>query len=74
MRRYVPPHVRAALRAIGVEGSAGFHTVRKTYRRLMKQYHPDAVRHSDTEFRVAAETRTKELNAAYRVLEEFYSE
>jgi DnaJ-class molecular chaperone len=35
------------------------------YRALVKHYHPDLVAHMATEFRLLAEERMKEINAAY---------
>ncbi len=38
--------------------------IKKTYRKLSMQYHPDKVRHLGDEFRAVAEDKMKEINAA----------
>jgi DnaJ like chaperone protein len=40
--------------------------IRESYRILMSQYHPDKVATLGEELRTLAETRTKEITAAYR--------
>lgn len=47
---------------LGVGRDAGVDEIRRAYRRLARQYHPDVNREPD------AEDRFKELNAAYEVL------
>ncbi|NOZ06500.1 MAG: molecular chaperone DnaJ [Chloroflexi bacterium] len=47
---------------LGVDRSAGDDDIRRSYRRLARQYHPDVNKSAD------AETRFKEVNEAYEVL------
>jgi molecular chaperone DnaJ len=47
---------------LGVSRSAGTDEIKKAYRRLARQYHPDVSQEAD------AETRFKEVNEAYQVL------
>jgi molecular chaperone DnaJ len=47
---------------LGVERNAGAEDIKKAYRRLARQYHPDVSGESD------AEVRFKEVNEAYQVL------
>ncbi|NLF01530.1 MAG: molecular chaperone DnaJ [Anaerolineales bacterium] len=47
---------------LGVERSATQDEIKRTYRRLARQYHPDVSQEAD------AETRFKEINEAYEVL------
>ena len=39
--------------------------IKKAYRKLSMQYHPDKVRHLGEEFRLVAEEKMKEINQAY---------
>ena len=47
---------------LGVERGADQEQLKKAYRRLARQYHPDVNKESD------AEARFKEINEAYEVL------
>lgn len=50
---------------LGLEKGASMEEVKKAYRKLSMQYHPDKVRHLGDEFRNVAEEKMKEINAAY---------
>ncbi len=50
---------------LGLENGAGFEAVKKAYRKLSMQYHPDKVAHLGDEFKSVAEEKMKEINAAY---------
>jgi len=54
---------------LGIVPGVAFDEVKKAYRALILQYHPDKVAHLAPEFRALAETRTRDLNAAYEALE-----
>lgn len=54
---------------LGLEKGASADEVKKAYRKLSMQYHPDKVRHLGEEFRAIAEEKMKEINAAYDYLE-----
>jgi DnaJ domain/Protein of unknown function (DUF1232) len=58
-----PPHA-----VLGVSPGASPDEIRQAYRRLANQYHPDKVSHLGEEFRLLAEKRFKEIQAAYRYL------
>jgi len=47
---------------LGVERGASADDIKKAYRRLVRQYHPDVSKHKD------ATEKTKEINEAYEVL------
>jgi curved DNA-binding protein len=47
---------------LGVEKTASQADIKKAYRKLVRQYHPDVSKHKD------ADAKTKELNEAYDVL------
>ncbi|MCL7488886.1 MAG: DnaJ domain-containing protein [Desulfobulbaceae bacterium] len=50
---------------LGLEPGADFNTVKKAYRKLSMQYHPDKVGHLGEEFQRVAEEKMKEINMAY---------
>ena len=50
---------------LGVEQGADFATIKKAYRKLSMQYHPDKVAHLGDEFKGVAEEKMKEINGAY---------
>lgn len=50
---------------LGLKPGADKDTIKKSYRKLSMKYHPDKVRHLGEEFRVVAEEKMKEINAAY---------
>ncbi|WP_339133462.1 MAG: DnaJ domain-containing protein [Candidatus Electrothrix sp. GW3-4] len=50
---------------LGVEQGADFAAIKKAYRKLSMQYHPDKVAHLGDEFKGVAEEKMKEINAAY---------
>ena len=51
---------------LGIGRDASPDEIKKAYRRLAKQYHPDRVLHLGEEFRVLAENRFKEIQWAYQ--------
>lgn len=53
---------------LGVPAGSDAATVRAAYTKLAQQYHPDKVSHLAPEFRELAETRMREINAAYEHL------
>jgi len=50
---------------LGLEKGATMDEIKKAYRKLSMKYHPDKVRHLGDEFQQIAETKMKEINAAY---------
>jgi DnaJ like chaperone protein len=50
---------------LGVDENADFAAIKKIYRQLSMQYHPDKVAHLGAEFKRVAEEKMKEINAAY---------
>ncbi|MBW1988792.1 MAG: DnaJ domain-containing protein [Deltaproteobacteria bacterium] len=58
-----PPHD-----VLGVSPGASREEIRKAYVRLAHQYHPDRVQHLGEEFRILAEEKFKEIQAAYQEL------
>jgi len=63
------PQVLNALAVLDLEETATFDDVRRSYRDLVKSYHPDMVAHLGPDLRTLAEQKTKEINLAYQVLE-----
>ncbi|MGL1932031.1 MAG: DnaJ domain-containing protein [Desulfotalea sp.] len=60
-----PSQESAYYAVLGLEKGADFATIKKSYRKLSMQYHPDKVSHLGEEFRNVAEEKMKEINAAY---------
>lgn len=50
---------------LGLPKGADMEEIKKAYRKLSMQYHPDKVRHLGEEFRLVAEEKMKEINQAY---------
>ena len=50
---------------LGVPSGTEFPEIKKAYRKLSMQYHPDKVAHLGDEFKGVAEEKMKEINAAY---------
>ena len=50
---------------LGLEPGASDEDIKRAYRKLSMQYHPDKVSHLGTEFKKIAEEKMKEINAAY---------
>ncbi len=53
---------------LGIGKDASPETIKKAYRRLASQYHPDKVAHLGGEFKELAERRFKEIQEAYQEL------
>ena len=54
--------------ALGVARDAPAGEIKHAYRELANKYHPDKVSHLGEEFRLLAEKRFKEIQAAYQQL------
>ncbi len=58
---------------LGLEKGASFDEIKKAYRKLSMQYHPDKVGHLGDEFKGVAEEKIKEINVAYGYFEKKFS-
>lgn len=58
---------------LGLEKGADFAEIKKAYRQLSMQYHPDKVGHLGEEFKKIAEEKMKEINVAYGYFEKKFS-
>jgi DnaJ like chaperone protein len=58
---------------LGLEKGADFSEIKKAYRKLSMQYHPDKVGHLGEEFKKIAEEKMKEINVAYGYFEKKFS-
>lgn len=57
-------------RTLGLNPGASAEEIKKAYRTLSMQYHPDKAAHLGEEFRAAAEEKMKEINMAYQHLQQ----
>ena len=67
----VPPPAALSLephQVLGVERGAGPEEIRRAYRELLAQYHPDKVAHLGPELRETAHRKTLEIRKAYETL------
>lgn len=60
-------------RALGLKRGATKAEIKKAYRNLVKEYHPDKVHHLGTEFREVAEEKVRKINEAYEALSDEHS-
>lgn len=58
---------------LGLEPGADLATIKKAYRKLSMQYHPDKVSHLGIEFQRVAEEKMKEINQAYDFFKKKYN-
>ncbi|MGI6638519.1 MAG: DnaJ domain-containing protein [Desulfobulbus sp.] len=58
---------------LGLEKGASFDEIKKAYRKLSMQYHPDKVSHLGEEFKGIAEEKMKEINVAYGYFEKKFA-
>ena len=58
---------------LGLDKSADMTAVKKAYRTLSMQYHPDKVGHLGEEFQRVAEEKMKEINSAYDYFKKKYN-
>lgn len=67
-----------ALQILGVasqsRSSVNRAIIKDAYRDRIREYHPDKVAHLGLELRELAETKSKQINAAYEVLLQYYNE
>lgn len=68
----LPKEVMIALKSLDLEGYQNFDEVKRAYRELIKQYHPDKVSGLGIEIKKLAEAKTKEINTAYQIIESFH--
>ena len=64
------PPVADAYATLGVSASASDEEIEQAYRRKMSEYHPDRVANAADEIRALAETRAREINAAYETIQQ----
>jgi len=58
---------------LGLENGADFAEIKKAYRKLSMQYHPDKVSHLGEEFQRVAEEKMKEINQSYDYFKKKYN-
>ncbi len=60
--------VKDPYKVLNIAGNASQEDIKKAYRKLASQYHPDKVAHLGDEFKKLAEERFKEIQEAYQSL------
>ena len=58
-------------RVLGVPVNSNLETVRRSYRKLMKQYHPDLYAMADAKTKADAEEKSKQINEAYHAIMDY---
>jgi DnaJ-domain-containing protein 1 len=64
-RPTTPPGVEPWFQTLGVSESASLEEIKRSYRQLISQYHPDKVANMGQEIRLLAEKRSQAINVAY---------
>ena len=67
---YIPSRLVEAYAVFGLKPGTALDEVKRVYRRLVFENHPDRLAHADEATRAAAEERTRELNRAMKTIEE----
>jgi len=64
--------VEEACKVLGVQPADDFNTIKKTYRNLVREYHPDIMvsQEKDPEYIEEATAKMQEINKAYQVIKE----
>lgn len=65
-----PPPPNDPYATLGTSASASDEDIEQAYRRKMSEYHPDRVANAAAEIRALAETRAREINAAYETIQQ----
>ena len=60
-------------RVLGLQGPSTPEDIRKKYRELVAQYHPDKVSHLGSKLKTVAEEEMKKINEAYDFFKKRYS-
>jgi DnaJ like chaperone protein len=62
--------LREAYTILGVNENDNFNVIKKTYRKLVREYHPDILKsqNKDEEYMEKATEKTQEINQAYEVI------
>jgi DnaJ domain len=62
--------VTSALSTLGLPTNASVEDIKRAYKRMMMQYHPDRVSSLDIAAQNAARDKAQQINQAYQILEE----
>lgn len=55
---------------LGISVSSSDEEIEQAWRRKMSEYHPDRVANAADEIRALAETRAREINSAYEIIQQ----
>ena len=64
--------LQEACKVLGVQESDDMDSIKKTYRKLVRQYHPDIIKSQDKDesYMEEATAKTQEINQAYEIIKE----
>lgn len=68
----IPADVAVAQKVLGVGVDDSWESVRKTYKKLAREYHPDLLTNASPSAKAAANIKLKQLNGALEVLQVWY--
>lgn len=63
-------NVEGALQVLGLAVNASNEDIKRTYKKLMMQYHPDRVSHLDTTGQNQARDKAQRINQAYQIIKD----
>ena len=77
MKNYVSPQttLKDAYATLGVQESDSLETIKKAYRKLVREYHPDIIKAQgkDENYLQEATAKTQEINSAYEMIKKSHS-
>ena len=70
LKAFIPPEIAAAFSKLGLSEEADFETVRKSYKSILQQCHPD--KKQTEEDKKYAENRTLEITESWQKIERWF--
>jgi DnaJ like chaperone protein len=69
--RSYPPYVREAFAVLGIQPTEDLSAIKRAYREMLMQYHPDKVSHLGADLRRLADEKTKAIVSSLQLIESF---